>query len=110
MLSQLRLSVAAVLRAAPQAAALASRPFSLAKASAPSMLSVARVARTSPTSASAVATSHALVQPAVATAAPVRTMQVKSSVKKRCPECQFVKRRGRLYVICKNPRHKQRQG
>lgn len=33
------------------------------------------------------------------------------SAKKRHPDCQVVKRRGRLYVICKsNPRFKARQG
>ena len=41
-------------------------------------------------------------------------MQVLSSlktVKKRHQDCQVVKRRGRLYVICKsNPRFKARQG
>jgi large subunit ribosomal protein L36 len=38
-------------------------------------------------------------------------MQVQASVKKRCKDCQLVRRRGRLFVICKkNPRHKQRQG
>ncbi len=41
-------------------------------------------------------------------------MQVLSSLKtakKRHPDCQVVKRRGRLYVICKsNPRFKARQG
>ncbi|PIR83569.1 50S ribosomal protein L36 [Candidatus Kaiserbacteria bacterium CG10_big_fil_rev_8_21_14_0_10_51_14] len=37
-------------------------------------------------------------------------MKVKSSVKKICTHCHMVKRRGRLWVICKNPRHKQRQG
>ncbi|MCX6704547.1 MAG: 50S ribosomal protein L36, partial [Candidatus Woesebacteria bacterium] len=25
-------------------------------------------------------------------------------------DCKIVKRKGVLYVICKNPRHKQRQG
>lgn len=41
-------------------------------------------------------------------------MQVLSSLKtakKRHPDCQVVKRRGRYYVICKsNPRFKARQG
>ncbi|EHJ93441.1 type B 50S ribosomal protein L36 [Vreelandella boliviensis] len=41
-------------------------------------------------------------------------MQVLSSLKSaknRHPGCQVVKRRGRLYVICKaNPRFKARQG
>ncbi|MCW9054745.1 MAG: 50S ribosomal protein L36 [Candidatus Pacebacteria bacterium] len=37
-------------------------------------------------------------------------MKVKVSVKKICAKCQTVRRKGRLYVICSNPRHKQRQG
>lgn len=37
-------------------------------------------------------------------------MKVRASVKKMCGSCQFVKRKGRLAVICTNPRHKQRQG
>jgi len=37
-------------------------------------------------------------------------MKVKASVKKICPKCKMVKRRGRLQVICENPKHKQRQG
>jgi large subunit ribosomal protein L36 len=38
-------------------------------------------------------------------------MKVKASVKKICEFCQIVKRKGRVYVICKkNPKHKQRQG
>ncbi len=37
-------------------------------------------------------------------------MKVKASVKKICEKCKIVKRRGRLVVVCKNARHKQRQG
>lgn len=38
-------------------------------------------------------------------------MKVQPSVKKRCKDCQIVRRKGRVYVICKkNPKHKQRQG
>jgi large subunit ribosomal protein L36 len=37
-------------------------------------------------------------------------MKVSSSVKKRCSKCKVVKRRGVVYVICENPKHKQRQG
>ncbi|MFA5098026.1 MAG: 50S ribosomal protein L36 [Candidatus Margulisiibacteriota bacterium] len=37
-------------------------------------------------------------------------MKVRSSVKKICVDCKMVKRQGKLYVICKNPKHKQRQG
>ncbi|MDO8583780.1 MAG: 50S ribosomal protein L36 [bacterium] len=38
-------------------------------------------------------------------------MKVRSSVKPMCRDCQVVRRKGRLVVICKkNPKHKQRQG
>ncbi|MBU2051622.1 MAG: 50S ribosomal protein L36 [Patescibacteria group bacterium] len=37
-------------------------------------------------------------------------MKVQASVKKRCQKCKIVRRKGRVYVICTNPRHKQRQG
>ncbi|MBN2094159.1 MAG: 50S ribosomal protein L36 [Candidatus Zambryskibacteria bacterium] len=38
-------------------------------------------------------------------------MKVKASVKKRCPKCKLVRRKGVLFVVCKsNPKHKQRQG
>lgn len=37
-------------------------------------------------------------------------MKVKASVKRICEHCKLVKRKGVLRVICKNPRHKQRQG
>ncbi len=37
-------------------------------------------------------------------------MKVRSSLKKICDSCKIIRRKGRLYVICKNPRHKQRQG
>lgn len=37
-------------------------------------------------------------------------MKVQASVKRRCKDCKVVKRRGVVRVICKNPRHKQRQG
>ncbi|MEM7382749.1 MAG: 50S ribosomal protein L36 [Bacteroidota bacterium] len=37
-------------------------------------------------------------------------MKVKVSIKKRSSQCQFVRRKGRLYIINKmNPRFKQRQ-
>ncbi|MCK4387040.1 MAG: 50S ribosomal protein L36 [Candidatus Pacebacteria bacterium] len=36
-------------------------------------------------------------------------MKVKSSVKKICVKCKTVRRKGRVCVICENPRHKQRQ-
>ncbi|HAZ73514.1 50S ribosomal protein L36 [Patescibacteria group bacterium] len=37
-------------------------------------------------------------------------MKVKASLKKMCINCKFVKRKGKLFVICTNPKHKQRQG
>jgi len=37
-------------------------------------------------------------------------MKVKSSVKRICENCKVVRRKGRVFVICSNPRHKQRQG
>ncbi len=37
-------------------------------------------------------------------------MKVSSSVKKRCPKCKIVKRKGIIRVICVDPNHKQRQG
>ena len=37
-------------------------------------------------------------------------MKVRTSAKKRCAKCQTVRRGGVVYVICENPRHKQRQG
>jgi large subunit ribosomal protein L36 len=37
-------------------------------------------------------------------------MKVKPSVKKMCKNCKIIKREGKVIVICKNPRHKQRQG
>ncbi|MBN3299945.1 RM36 protein, partial [Amia calva] len=37
-------------------------------------------------------------------------MKTKTALKRRCQDCFFVRRRGRLFVFCKtNPRHKQRQ-
>ncbi|KAJ2223961.1 hypothetical protein IWW45_008211 [Coemansia sp. RSA 485] len=41
----------------------------------------------------------------------VRGMKVRSSVKLMCDKCSFVRRRGRLFVVCSSdPKHKQRQG
>jgi ribosomal protein L36 len=38
-------------------------------------------------------------------------MKVRSSVKRMCDACKVVRRKGRVYVICKrDPKHKQRQG
>jgi large subunit ribosomal protein L36 len=37
-------------------------------------------------------------------------MKVKASIAKRCENCKVVRRKGVVRIICKNPRHKQRQG
>ncbi|MFA7116054.1 MAG: 50S ribosomal protein L36 [Bacteroidales bacterium] len=38
-------------------------------------------------------------------------MKVKTSVKKRSADCKVVRRKGRVYIICKkNPKFKMRQG
>ncbi|HNS07674.1 MAG TPA: 50S ribosomal protein L36 [Anaerolineaceae bacterium] len=37
-------------------------------------------------------------------------MKVTTSIRKRCAKCKIVKRSGVLFVICENPKHKQRQG
>jgi large subunit ribosomal protein L36 len=36
---------------------------------------------------------------------------VKASIRRLCDACRIVKRRGKLFVVCKeNKKHKQRQG
>nr|YP_009669269.1 ribosomal protein L36 [Korupodendron songweanum]QCW94268.1 ribosomal protein L36 [Korupodendron songweanum] len=37
-------------------------------------------------------------------------MKIKASVRKICEKCRLIRRKGRILVICSNPRHKQRQG
>ena len=37
-------------------------------------------------------------------------MKVRASVNKICPKCKIIRRKGKVYVICENPKHKQRQG
>ena len=37
-------------------------------------------------------------------------MKVRASVKKVCRSCKIIRRKGVVRVICKDPRHKQRQG
>ncbi|MBT8197792.1 MAG: 50S ribosomal protein L36 [Acidimicrobiia bacterium] len=37
-------------------------------------------------------------------------MKVSASAKKMCDKCRIIRRHGRVWVICPNPRHKQRQG
>lgn len=38
------------------------------------------------------------------------TMKVRPSVKPICEKCKIIKRKGRVMVICENPKHKQKQG
>ena len=40
----------------------------------------------------------------------VDAVKVRPSVKKMCEKCRIIRRHGRVWVICSNPRHKQRQG
>nr|YP_004221955.1 ribosomal protein L36 [Erodium carvifolium]YP_009050154.1 ribosomal protein L36 [Erodium trifolium]YP_009270426.1 ribosomal protein L36 [Erodium manescavi]YP_009270500.1 ribosomal protein L36 [Erodium reichardii]AHG24645.1 ribosomal protein L36 [Erodium foetidum subsp. foetidum]ADU58180.1 ribosomal protein L36 [Erodium carvifolium]AGY60976.1 ribosomal protein L36 [Erodium trifolium]AHF21184.1 ribosomal protein L36 [Erodium manescavi]AHG24570.1 ribosomal protein L36 [Erodium reichardii] len=37
-------------------------------------------------------------------------MKTGASVRKICVKCRLIRRKGRIRVICSNPRHKQRQG
>ncbi|HSJ03581.1 MAG TPA: 50S ribosomal protein L36 [Verrucomicrobium sp.] len=37
-------------------------------------------------------------------------MRVRPSVKRLCEPCRIIRRKGTVRVVCKNPRHKQRQG
>jgi large subunit ribosomal protein L36 len=37
-------------------------------------------------------------------------MKVRASIKRICENCKIVRRQGTVYVVCSNPRHKQRQG
>ncbi|MDO8676637.1 MAG: 50S ribosomal protein L36 [Candidatus Azambacteria bacterium] len=37
-------------------------------------------------------------------------MKVRASVKKICAKCKVVRRQRRLFIVCSNPKHKQRQG
>ena len=36
-------------------------------------------------------------------------MKVRPSVRKICDNCSFIRRKGKIMVICVNPKHKQRQ-
>ena len=38
------------------------------------------------------------------------SMKVRPSVKPICEKCKVIKRKGKIMVICQNPKHKQRQG
>jgi large subunit ribosomal protein L36 len=37
-------------------------------------------------------------------------MKVRPSVKKMCEKCKVVRRKGVVFILCTNPKHKQRQG
>ena len=37
-------------------------------------------------------------------------VKVRSSVKPICEKCKVIKRKGKIRIICENPKHKQRQG
>jgi len=37
-------------------------------------------------------------------------VKVRPSVKRLCPKCKVIKRKGVVKVICEIPKHKQRQG
>ena len=37
-------------------------------------------------------------------------MKVRASVKKICDKCKVIKRKGKVMVICENPKLKQKQG
>jgi large subunit ribosomal protein L36 len=39
-----------------------------------------------------------------------RIMKVRASVKPMCEKCKVIKRKGKVMVICENPKHKQKQG
>ncbi len=39
-----------------------------------------------------------------------KVTKVRPSVKKMCDKCKVIKRKGKILVICDNPKHKQRQG
>lgn len=36
-------------------------------------------------------------------------MKVRVSIRKICNNCRLVRRKGKIFIICKNPKHKQRQ-
>ncbi len=37
-------------------------------------------------------------------------MKTRASVKPICEKCKLIRRKGKIMVICSNPRHKQKQG
>ena len=50
------------------------------------------------------------VTPAPGVAAARTDVKVRPSAKKMCEKCRIIRRHGRVWVICSNTRHKQRQG
>lgn len=36
-------------------------------------------------------------------------MKVRASIRRICNNCRLVRRKGKIFIICKNPKHKQRQ-
>ena len=36
-------------------------------------------------------------------------MKVRASVKRICDKCKVIRRHGRVYVICENPKHKKKK-
>jgi len=38
------------------------------------------------------------------------SMKVRPSVKRICDKCKIIRRKGKVRVICENPKHKQVQG
>jgi len=48
--------------------------------------------------------------PVVAPPATFAAMKVRASVRRICDKCKIVRRRGVVFVVCTDPRHKQRQG
>lgn len=37
-------------------------------------------------------------------------MKVQASVKPICKKCKVIKRKGKVMIVCSNPKHNQRQG
>jgi large subunit ribosomal protein L36 len=37
-------------------------------------------------------------------------MKVRASVKTICEKCKIIRRKGKVMVLCENPKHKQKQG
>jgi large subunit ribosomal protein L36 len=37
-------------------------------------------------------------------------MKIRASVRKMCDRCRIIRRQKKLYVICTNRKHKQKQG